>query len=85
MKQQQKSSDALRVIVSSIRYLCRTGQALLGHTLQDGNLLDLLEERSEDDPALKTWLTRRDKWLSSDIQNEIIKIITHTLQCGIVE
>ncbi|XP_040063052.2 zinc finger MYM-type protein 1-like [Ixodes scapularis] len=85
MKQQQESRDALCVIVSSIRYLCRTGQALLGHTLQDGNLVDLLEERSEDVPALKTWLTRRDKWLSSDIQNEIIKIMAHKLQRDVVE
>ncbi|KAH7968154.1 hypothetical protein HPB52_006375 [Rhipicephalus sanguineus] len=85
-KQQRESREALRVIVSSIRYLCRTGQALLGHTQQFGNLVDVLQERCEDVPALKTWLSRRDKWLSnSDIQNEIIKIMAHTLQREILE
>ncbi|KAH7940233.1 hypothetical protein HPB52_022553 [Rhipicephalus sanguineus] len=80
--------DAERDMVlchASIRYLCRTGQALLGHTQQFGNLVDLLQERCEDVPALKTWLSRRDKWLSSDIQNEIIKIMAHALQREILE
>ncbi|KAH7955860.1 hypothetical protein HPB52_004560 [Rhipicephalus sanguineus] len=57
----------------------------IGHTQQVGNLVDLLQERCEDVPALKTWLSGRDKWLSSDIQNEIIKIMAHSLQREISE
>lgn len=79
-RQQQDARAALRVIISSVRYLCTTGQALQGRTKQDGNLLELLEERSGDVPALKGWLTRRDKWLSGDIQNEIIGIMAEMLQ-----
>ncbi|CAN7980597.1 unnamed protein product [Ixodes pacificus] len=84
-KQQEEARVVLRVIVSSLRYLCRTGQALRGRGKGDGNLLDLLEERSEDVPALKTWLTKRDKWISGDVQNELIEIMAHTVQREIVK
>lgn len=84
-KQQKESMIALSVIVSSIHYFCRSGQALQGHTKEDGNLTDLLEERSNDMPALKRWLMRRDKWLSTDVQNEIIEIMAHNVQRNIVK
>lgn len=84
-RQQEEARQALRAIVSSVRYLCRTGQALQGQTKGDGNLLDLLDERSQDVPALKKWLEQRDKWLSSDIQNELIEIMAHTVQRDIIK
>ncbi|KAK8778414.1 hypothetical protein V5799_020243 [Amblyomma americanum] len=59
-RQQEEARQALRAIVSSVRYLCRTGQALQGQTKDDGNLLDLLDERSQDVPALKRWMEQRD-------------------------
>ncbi|KAH9371871.1 hypothetical protein HPB48_012978 [Haemaphysalis longicornis] len=79
------SQQALRAIVSSVRYLCRTGPALQGQTKDDGNPLDLLDERSQDVPALKKWLEQRDKWLNSDIQNELIEIMAHTVQRDIIK
>ncbi|KAH9361711.1 hypothetical protein HPB48_005136 [Haemaphysalis longicornis] len=84
-RQQEEARQALRAIVSSVRYLCRTGQALQGQTKDDGNLLDLLDERSQDVPALRKWLEQRDKWLSSDIQNELIEIMAHTVQRDIIK
>ncbi|KAH9379775.1 hypothetical protein HPB48_020417 [Haemaphysalis longicornis] len=84
-RQQEEARQAVRAIVSSVRYLCRTGQALQGQTKDDGNLLDLLDERSQDVPALKKWLEQRDKWLSSDIQNELIEIMAHTVQRDIIK
>lgn len=65
---------ALRTTVSSVRYLCRAGQALQGQMKDEGNFLDLLDERSQDVPALKKWLEQQDRWLSSDIQNKLIEI-----------
>lgn len=84
-RQQEEARQALRVIVSSARYLCRTGQALQGQTKIEGNLLDLLDERSQDVPALKKWLEKRDRWLSSDIQNELVEIMAHSVQRGIIQ
>ncbi|XP_077554221.1 zinc finger MYM-type protein 1-like isoform X3 [Haemaphysalis longicornis] len=84
-KHQEDARAVLRVIVSSVRYLCRTGQALRGQGKLDGNFLDLLHERSEDVPVLKTWMAKRDKWVSGDVQNELIEIMAHTVQREIVE
>ncbi|KAG0438544.1 hypothetical protein HPB47_016974 [Ixodes persulcatus] len=68
----------------SIRYLARSGQALRGHSYEDGNLRLLLDERSQDVPALEMWMKRRDKWLSADVQNEVIEIMSHELLRGII-
>ncbi|KAJ8866060.1 hypothetical protein PR048_033584 [Dryococelus australis] len=51
----------------------------------NGNLMQLLEERNEDVPFLENWLAKRDKWLSGDIQNEIIEILEHMLQRELLE
>lgn len=81
LKQEQQSARiAMRTIISSIRYLTRSGQALQGSTADKGNLMDLLHERALDCPDLANWIKRRDKWVSHDIQDEIIQIMTHQVQ-----
>lgn len=47
--------------------LCATqvGQTLQEHSKMAGNLTDLLEPSAEDVPALKRWLTQRDKCLTA--------------------
>uniref|UniRef100_A0A6B0V7C9 Putative tick transposon n=1 Tax=Ixodes ricinus TaxID=34613 RepID=A0A6B0V7C9_IXORI len=82
-RQQEEARATLRVIVSLVRYLCNTDQALQGRTKQEDNWIELLDERSGDIPALKKWLTRRDKWLSGAIQNEMIEIMAQMLQHNI--
>ena len=39
--------------------------------------LELLQLRSEESPELSSWLKRREKWLSHDIQNELFEIMAH--------
>lgn len=61
LQQQQKNAQiAMRTVISSLRYLARSGQAIRGHAHDEGNLLQLLEERSLDVPVLKSWLQKRD-------------------------
>ncbi|CAN7939978.1 unnamed protein product, partial [Ixodes hexagonus] len=85
LKEQNEARTALRVVFSSIRYLARSGQALRGHSYEDGNLRLLLDERSQDVPAWEMWMKRRDKWLSADVQNEVIEIMSHELLRGIIQ
>ncbi|CAN7949069.1 unnamed protein product [Ixodes hexagonus] len=47
LNEQNEALTALRVVFSSIRYLARSGQALRGHSYEDGNLRLLLDERSQ--------------------------------------
>lgn len=77
--QQQDARTAMLTIISSIRYLARSGQAIRGMTAERGNLIQLLEERALDVPVLRSWLQKRDKWLSGDVQNEILQIMSHML------
>ncbi|KAG8187178.1 hypothetical protein JTE90_020050 [Oedothorax gibbosus] len=79
-KDQEEARAALRVIISSLRYLVRTGQATRGHEHDGGNLRALIEERNIDVPLVRKWIERRDNWLSGDIQNELIQIMAHSIQ-----
>ncbi|KAG0426357.1 hypothetical protein HPB47_026527 [Ixodes persulcatus] len=85
LSEQKKARAALLVIVSSLRYLGRTGNGVRGHEADDGNLMSLLEERASDVPELKAWLKRRDNWLAPTIQNEILEILAHMVQRDIVD
>ena len=62
---------------STLRYLARQGLATRGHIESEGNFLQLLQLRSEESPELSSWLKRREKWLSHDIQNELFEIMAH--------
>ena len=42
--------------LSSLKFLLRQGLAIRGHNDRDGNLLQLMELRSEDSPGLRRWL-----------------------------
>lgn len=70
-------------ILSSIRYLARQGLALRGDgDEQDGNFLQLLQHKGEDDPAMIDWLKRKaKKYTSHQNQNDILKIMAvHVLR-----
>ena len=54
----------------------------MGATLASSNLMLLLEERSEDIPSLKKWLQRRNTWLDSRIQNELIELMAKMSKTG---
>lgn len=83
-KEQKKAGMCLRATISSIRYLVRSGNAVRGHESDTGNLVMLLQERTSDIEELELWLKKRDKYLSPEIQNEIIEIMAHKIMHEIV-
>lgn len=84
LKSQKEARICLKAIIGSIRFLAKTGLALRGDGDEEGNLVDLLNERSEDVPELKKWLKKRDNYLSGDIQNEILQIMSEEILRNII-
>jgi len=61
-------------VVSCICYLARQSLALRGDgDEQDGNFMQLLKLKGEDDPAVINWLQKKiNKYTSHEIQNGIL-------------
>ena len=74
-------------IISYLRYLARQGLPLRGHgNDQDSNFKQLLTCHAEDDPVFSEWLNRKNQnFISSEIQNEILKRNEFIILCIIVE
>ena len=69
--------------MSSIRYLARQGLALRGDGDEDdGNFLQLLKLKGEDDPAMLEWIKRKvNKYTLHEFQNDIVKVMAmHVLR-----
>ena len=75
--QKLKNQQALYQIISCLRYLCRQGLAFRDDADEcDNNLHQLLHLKSESDCNLAAWLKRKGNvYTSSDIQNELIKLL----------
>ena len=65
-------------LISSLKSLLRQGLAIRGHSDTEGNLLQLLSLRGEDDPSLKRWLQQQ-QYMSHDVGNEIITLLGNAL------
>lgn len=74
--QQQQARSHLQKIVGSLQYLARQGSAIRSHDNTEGNFRQLLRLRSEDVEGLETWIEKRSNYLSPQIQNEILKILS---------
>lgn len=74
--QQQQARSHLLKIVSSLQFLARQGTAIRGHENSEGNFRQLLRLRSEDVEGLESWIERRLNFLSPQIQNEILQILS---------
>ena len=90
-QQKAENREMLKIILSSIRFLGRQGLALRGHFKAaddegvggevDSNFVHFLKTRAEDNPKLLKWMERsRDKFMSPDIQNEILSIMAQFIQ-----
>lgn len=64
--------------LSCLRMLLRQGLPIRGHTEQEGNLMQLLCLRSDDDPQIKQWI-KDSKYLSVDIVNECVMLMGQKL------
>ena len=86
-QERKESREALLKIFSSVRYLGAQGIALRGKTDESSNFKQLLLERASDCPHLKTWLERptKHKWISPEIQNEILMNFSLAVQRRLVE
>lgn len=83
--EQATARTALIAVLGSVRYLARQGLALRGHEESQGNLMKLLELRSEECLPLRSWMHRTTKFLSPDSQNEMLELLSHSVQRVIIK
>ncbi|KAJ8887200.1 hypothetical protein PR048_013415 [Dryococelus australis] len=74
-KDMENACSIIMAIFTTLRFLCRQGLSIRGHEDVSSNFIQLLELQKEDMSDLKVWMGHSSyKWLSHDIQNEIIGI-----------
>lgn len=85
-KEMQEAREVLLCYISSLQYLASQGLAIRGHTDEKSNYINLLKLRANDVPVLKLWLESKEgyKWLSKDIANEILDIMTSSVLTDIL-
>ena len=71
---QASAQRCLKIIFTSCRFLLHRGLAFRGHDAQDGNLMQLIKLRCDDVPEMVNWLSRKQDFLHSAIQNEIMQL-----------
>ena len=78
-KEKETKRNILLKILSNIRFLAHQGLPLRGDGDEaDGNFLQLLKLRGEEDPSINEWLVRKaNKYTSHEIQDEMAKIMAH--------
>ena len=73
-------------IIENLQYFCRQGQGTQGDTGLESNFFQLTKLRGRDDSRLVDWMKKKnDKYMSHEIQNEIIAIMAHQLLRDIVK
>ncbi|ODM86584.1 Zinc finger MYM-type protein 1 [Orchesella cincta] len=79
LKVQETARLFLRKIITSVLFLAKQGLALRGNESDSGNFLALMDLRSEDVEGLSAWLQRSKSFTSWAIQNEVLRIASHSL------
>ena len=82
-----QNRKCLLKIISNLKFLARQELPVRGDGDEtDSNFIQLLKLRGQDDPLLKCWLTRKSsKYVSHDMQNELIKIMELSILREIAE
>ena len=83
-KQQKVNRVSLLHLITSIMYLAKRGMAFRGHESSDGNYVELVELRATDCAELEEWMRRKERFLHSDIQNELLKLISNEVLRDII-
>ncbi|CAG7731398.1 unnamed protein product [Allacma fusca] len=78
-KSQSQARNSMRALFSSVIYLARQGLPLLGHSLEKGNFVELLDLRKSEIMGLSSWLEQSKSFTFPPIQNEILKIVSHAI------
>ena len=76
-EEKSENRDCLKKILSSIQFLARQGLSFRGDGDEsDGNYIQILKFRGEDDSRMIEWLKRKnEKYTCADAQNEMIQIM----------
>uniref|UniRef100_F6X4E3 DUF4371 domain-containing protein n=1 Tax=Ciona intestinalis TaxID=7719 RepID=F6X4E3_CIOIN len=64
---------ALNALFDAICFLGRQGLALRGHTEENSNLVQSLKLLGKYNDTVKNWISRKTRFLSAEIQNEILE------------
>ena len=72
-----ENRQMLLKILSNKRFLARQSIAIRGDgDEENSNFIQLFELRGEDDPKFAKWLKKKmDKYVSADIQNELLNVM----------
>ena len=75
--EKRDNRQCLLKILSNLWFLARQGVALRDDGQEaDGNFIQLLKLRGEDDPRIEGWIGRKtDEYTSHDMQNELPKVM----------
>ena len=73
--------ECLLKILASMQYLVRQEISFCGDGDEtDSNLMQLLALRAQEDPELQAWMEHKnDRYLSHDMQNELLKAMVLTI------
>ena len=73
------TSIILKIIIN-VKFLARQGIALQGHNDEESNFIQLRKLCANDSKEMSRWLDKRgDKYLSPDIQNEVIQLMSSSI------
>ena len=66
-------------LFTSVDYLARQAMPLRGHQEVSGNFHGLLQLRGNESDELNDWLRRKKSFVSHEIQNEMVKILSQQI------
>ena len=73
-------------ILQNIKFLARQGIAFRGQNEAESNFTQLIKLRESDNPALSSWMKKRtNKYISPDIQNEILQLMSRSILLNIAQ
>lgn len=77
--EQAEARSALQIIFTSVQYLARQGLAFRGHTVDEGNFMQILKLRTRDNPKFHRWVDRKVDYTTPQAQNEILLQFSHAV------
>ena len=85
VNEKAKNRQMFLTILQNIQFLARQGLAFRGNEDQ-GNFDQLMKLSSKIDPRITSWVEKkRNKYLHSDSQNEILKLMAFTVLRDIIK
>lgn len=83
--EQKKNFHCFEIIFSSTEYLAHQGLPLRGHDDQRGNFYWLIKLRANNCKDLQVWMERKRAYLSHEIKDEILRIMSHQILRSILK